>query len=134
MGNAMPQIHVLLVDASPVFLEAASNLLQLDPAIATVNCARSAQEAAEIVARRRPTLVLVDLVLPGIGGLAVVELMKEMSDAPRVLLMSMMSRPEVCTSAMWNGADGFVSKPDFETQISKYLGRFFVAVDRVGNP
>lgn len=129
----MQRIDVLLVDASPMFLQAASNLLELDPAIGTVTWARSAEEAVEIVARRRPTLVLVDLVLPGIGGLAVVGLIKRLPVAPRVLLMSMMSCPELCTSTAWGGADGFVSKPDLAAQLAKYRRRFFFAVDGVAS-
>ncbi|MFM0616072.1 hypothetical protein PQR37_18560 [Paraburkholderia nemoris] len=45
MGNAVQQIHALLADASQGFLQATSNLLRLDPAIVTENCARSTQEA-----------------------------------------------------------------------------------------
>lgn len=128
----MPRIHVLLADASPVFLQAAANLLALDPDIATVSCARSAKEAVELVGRLRPELVLVDLGLPDISGLEVVGLIKEMPQAPRVLLMSMMSRPELHTSARWSGADGFISKPELETDLINYRGQFFGAADGAG--
>jgi CheY-like chemotaxis protein len=60
MNVILPSLRVLLVDDSPLFLEAAVQALAIDPRIEVVGSALSGQEGVALVAQRQPDLVLVD--------------------------------------------------------------------------
>lgn len=67
---------------------------------------RGLQEAAF----HRPDVVLLDLGLPGIGGLDVLKRLREWSDVP-VLVLSVRDQEAVKVQALENGADDYVTKP-----------------------
>jgi two-component system KDP operon response regulator KdpE len=67
---------------------------------------RGLQEAAF----HRPDVILLDLGLPGIGGLEVLKRLREWSDAP-VLILSVRDQEAVKVQALEGGADDYVTKP-----------------------
>lgn len=67
---------------------------------------RGLQEAAW----QRPDVVLLDLGLPGIGGLEVLKRLREWSDVP-VLVLSVRDQENVKVEALELGADDYVTKP-----------------------
>jgi len=58
----------------------------------------------------RPDVVLLDLGLPGMGGLEVLKRLREWSDVP-VLILSVRDQESVKVEALENGADDYVTKP-----------------------
>ena len=58
----------------------------------------------------RPDVILLDLGLPGIGGLEVLKRLREWSDAP-VLILSVRDQEAVKVQALEGGADDYVTKP-----------------------
>src|SRR5437016_5893278 len=79
---SMDRVRILLVDASPEFLDSAAHFLSLEPQVEVVGRTRSQLEAVELAARLRPDLVLVDL---GLAGLAVARRVKDAVPDARVL-------------------------------------------------
>lgn len=67
---------------------------------------RGLQEAAF----HRPDVILLDLGLPGIGGIEVLKRLREWSDAP-VLILSVRDQEAVKVQALEGGADDYVTKP-----------------------
>ncbi len=67
---------------------------------------RGLQEAAF----QRPDVVLLDLGLPGMGGLDVLKRLREWSDVP-VLILSVRDQETIKVQALENGADDYVTKP-----------------------
>ncbi len=113
----MPRIRLLLVDDSPEFLEAAANFLSTDPEVEVVGQARSGQDALEQVARTRLDIVLMDLAMPGINGLETTRRIKARPDAPRVIILTLYDNPSYRSLAQAAGADGFVAKSEFGSQL-----------------
>jgi two-component system chemotaxis response regulator CheB len=58
------RIRTVVVDDSPAFLQAACELLELDPAIDVVARAGKSGEAIETVMKTKPDMVLMDLNMP----------------------------------------------------------------------
>jgi len=58
----------------------------------------------------RPDVVLLDLGLPGLGGIEVLKRLREWSDVP-VLILSVRDQEKVKVEALENGADDYVTKP-----------------------
>ena len=72
--------------------------------------AADAQMGLQEVAFRRPDVVLLDLGLPGFGGIEVLKRLREWSDVP-VLILSVRDQEAVKVEALESGADDYVTKP-----------------------
>lgn len=70
----------------------------------------SGKQGLSDIALRRPDLVLLDLGLPDIDGVAVLEKLREWSHVP-VLILSVRDGPEDKIAALDAGADDYVTKP-----------------------
>ena len=88
------------------------------------------EEVARLVATHRPGLVLLDLLLPGTDGIALMERVPELSDLP-VIFISAYGRDETIVKALDGGADDYIVKP-FST--SELTARVRAALRRVAGP
>ena len=75
----------------------------------------------------RPDLVLVDLSMPGMGGIEVASRLKAQPDPPRVAIVTMHDSPSHRAAAAAAGADGFVSKLAFNAEVFPLIRRLFPA-------
>ena len=113
----MTLVRTLLVDDSPEFLGAAERFLATDPEIEIVGCALSARKAIEEVARLQPDLVLMDVAMPEMNGFVATRRIKERPNPPRVIVLTLYDNDEYRVQARAAGADGFVAKSEFGTQL-----------------
>jgi len=72
--------------------------------------ARSGEEAIEVAAQRRPDLMLLDLVLPGMSGLEVCQRIRMESNLP-IIILSVKDAEEDRVRALDMGADDYILKP-----------------------
>jgi DNA-binding NarL/FixJ family response regulator len=110
-------VRTLLVDDSPEFLGAAARFLAADPQIEIVGSALSARQAIEEAARLRPDLVLMDIAMPEMNGFAATRHIKEQPNPPRIIVLTLYDNDEYRAQAQAVGADGFVAKSEFGTQL-----------------
>jgi DNA-binding NarL/FixJ family response regulator len=78
---------VLIVDDHDAFRASASALLEAE-GFTVVGGVADGAAAVDAVERLRPDIVLLDIQLPGLDGLAVAERLALMVDSPRVVLIS----------------------------------------------
>jgi DNA-binding NarL/FixJ family response regulator len=115
MGSRSPDaapVRVLLADDHAVVREGYRRLLELEPDLVVVGeCAdgESVQDALAADGVRADVLVL-DLSMPGCGGLAVLRQAGEAWPALRVLVFTMHDSPTMVAQALRAGAAGFVTK------------------------
>lgn len=76
----------------------------------TVREAEAGQIGLQEAAFHKPDVVLLDLGLPDMGGLQVLQRLREWSDVP-VLILSVQDQDIVKVTALENGADDYVTKP-----------------------
>jgi CheY-like chemotaxis protein len=69
LGSMSPTVRVLVVDDQRVFLEAARALIDATTGFEWVGDASCGEEGVEEAERLRPDLVLMDVHMPGIGGI-----------------------------------------------------------------
>jgi DNA-binding NtrC family response regulator len=101
--------RVLIVDDEPSEQQAlASVARQLGYA---VEAAASAEAALALVEAFRPTVVITDLMLPGIDGLDLLQQLKGLAEPPAVLLITGHATIESAVEAMRRGAYDFLTKP-----------------------
>jgi DNA-binding NarL/FixJ family response regulator len=117
INKFMPPLRILLVDDSLSFLESATRFLSGEAYLEIVGRAFSGGEALEQVSRLRPDLVLMDLAMPGMNGLEATRRIKMQPDAPRVVVLSLNDSNQYRIAAEAVGADGFVAKSEFSTEL-----------------
>lgn len=103
-------IRVLLVDDHPMFREGLRYRLSLDSEIQVVAEAENGREALELLQRTELDLVLMDINMPEMDGMYVLELIKEQEIDCKVLMLSMHDNKEYIVAAMRHGADGYILK------------------------
>ncbi len=89
-----------------------------------------AEEVSNLVARHRPGLVLLDLLLPGTDGIALMERIPELSDLP-VIFISAYGRDETIVRALDAGAADYIVKPFSPSELT---ARVRAALRRVAGP
>ncbi|MEV0969371.1 response regulator transcription factor [Microtetraspora glauca] len=106
----MERIRVLLVDDHATFRAGLRALLQSVEDVEVADEAASGEQALVLVMRVQPDVVLMDLTMPGMGGVAATE--RIVRDYPhiRVLVLSMSDDDDSVLAAMRAGARGYVLK------------------------
>lgn len=100
--------HVLVVDDDPTVAEVVARYLLRDGH--TVECVADGREALGRAAARPPDLVVLDLMLPGMGGLEVCRRLRETSPVPIVMLTALGEETDRLVG-LETGADDYVTKP-----------------------
>ena len=122
------QARILVVDDDPqmlryvrdAFVEAGYTLIVTgDP-----------DEVADLVRQHKPGLVLLDLVLPGTDGIALMHRIPELADLP-VIFISAYGRDETIVRALDAGAADYIVKPFSPSEL---LARVRAALRRVAGP
>lgn len=103
-------ISVMLVDDHAVVREGYRRLLELQDDLRVVAEAADAQQALDLWRAQRPAVAVVDLALPGLGGLELIQRLRQRDDAPRCLAFSMHRDPVWAVQALRAGALGYVTK------------------------
>jgi two-component system invasion response regulator UvrY len=103
-------IKVLLADDHAVVRTGFRLLLQSQPDINVVAEAQSGEAACQMFAELAPDIVVMDLGMPGMGGLEAVRRIRAHNPAARVLALSAHDDPMHARRALREGALGFLSK------------------------
>jgi DNA-binding NarL/FixJ family response regulator len=103
-------LRVLLADDHRLILEAVQRALDKDDDFQVVATTHSGADVAELVARHRPDIVVMDLRMPDVDGLQALDRIRERDRTTKVVMLSAAERPGDIESAMARGADGFILK------------------------
>jgi DNA-binding NarL/FixJ family response regulator len=111
-GGATGAVSVLVVDDSPVFRRGMARAVQAHTGLELVGEAGSGAAALDAIARLEPDVVLLDLRMPGLDGLAVLDRLRETQPRPscRVLIVSASLDEEIERAAGVAGAAGCIGK------------------------
>jgi len=104
-------IRVLIADDQTLVRAGFRKILEGDPAIEVVGEAADGLEAVECSRIHLPDVVLMDIRMPGLDGIAATRrLSEEMKDGPRVLVLTTFGLEEYVYEALRAGASGFLLK------------------------
>jgi len=102
-------MKVLIVDDHPVVRSGLRRLLSAEPQIEVFEAA-TGNEALATFKNTRPALMILDLNMPGLGGLEVIARLKAEDPAVRILVLSMHDNSIHVSRALQAGAAGYLSK------------------------
>jgi DNA-binding NarL/FixJ family response regulator len=104
-------VRVLIADDQALVRAGFRKILEADPAIEVVGEAADGLEAVECSRIHVPDVVLMDIRMPGLDGIAATRrLSEELKDGPRVLVLTTFGLEEYVYEALRAGASGFLLK------------------------
>jgi RNA polymerase sigma factor (sigma-70 family) len=104
-------VRVLVADDQALVRAGFRKILEADPSIEVVGEAADGLEAVERVHTLEPVVVLLDIRMPGLDGIAATrQLADERNDGPRVLVLTTFGLEEYVYEALRAGASGFLLK------------------------
>jgi DNA-binding response OmpR family regulator len=101
--------NILVVDDDPELRENIREIL--DDAGFAVTLAASGEEALDCLERQAFDVILLDLIMPGLGGKEVLPLIKRQSPSVKAIMITAFATIENAVSAMRKGADDYLTKP-----------------------
>jgi two-component system, NarL family, response regulator NreC len=105
-----PKTRIVLADDHAVVRQGLRLVIAAEPDLEVTGEAASALEAIERVGALAPDVLLLDVSMPGGGGIGAMERIHQASPATRVLVLTMHDEPEVLRVALVSGAAGFILK------------------------
>ena len=109
--------RIVLADDHSVMRQGLRALLQMEAGFTIVGEAADGNAAVELVAELKPDVLVVDLVMPGLGGLDVLREVRRRSPSTRVVVLSMHANEAYVQEALQNGASGYVLKDSEATDL-----------------
>ena len=102
-------MKVLLVDDHPLFLDGLKNLLT-SRGVQVVGCARDGLEALDKARTLHPEVILMDIHMPRLDGLAAMRLIKAELPEVKIVMLTMSAEDEDLFEAIKSGACGYLLK------------------------
>jgi DNA-binding NarL/FixJ family response regulator len=112
-------ITILLADDHQVVRQGLRALLRAEPDFAIVGETGDGLEAVQLAERLKPDVLIVDLKMPGLGGLEVVHRVSQRSPRTRAIVLSMYASEAYVYEARRTGALGYVPKESSAAELAQ---------------
>ncbi len=121
MTNATLPLRILIVDDHPMVADGIRALLETYDDLTVVGTLSNGREAIARTADLRPDVILLDLNMPEMNGLAATEILRERHPDVAVLILSMHDAPEYVATALRHGAAGYCLKDQPTEEIRRAI-------------
>ena len=107
------KISVLIADDNKEFCSILNDYLLNQKDIVVIGIAKDGREALELIEERKPDLVILDIIMPHLDGLGVLERINTMKleKVPRIIILSAVGQDKITQQAITLGADYYTVKP-----------------------
>jgi DNA-binding NarL/FixJ family response regulator len=117
----MSPISVLLADDHDLFCEGLTALLRLRPELEVVGRASDGAQAIVMARALLPDVILMDVRMPGVGGLEATRRIKTELPVIRILMLTMSEDDADLFAAIKSGAQGYVLKNTTASELCRYI-------------
>ena len=111
MQNDQKRMRVFVVDDNDVVRRLLSGIVRQDETLQFVGEATSGESALDAIRVKSPDVICLDMMMPGINGLDVLERLREVAPQARVVMITGYPTADLVGKARELGAAGFVVKP-----------------------
>jgi len=117
----MDKLTILIADDHPLFRKGLRALLASMPTTELVGEATTGEEAINLAEKLQPDVILMDLQMPGGGGLPAIRQIVQTSPHIRILVVTMFEDDDSVFAAMRGGARGYVLKDMNDDEITRAI-------------
>ncbi len=110
-------VSIVLAEDFPLLLRGLRSLLDSQPGFTVLGAATDGSTALQMVEQLKPKVLVLDLMLPGLGGLEVMRVLRDRAPRTRIVVLSMHNATPFIAQALQNGAIGYVLKGNPEDEI-----------------
>jgi pilus assembly protein CpaE len=117
------KIRVLIVDDIAETRENIRKLLVFENDVEVIGAARSGREAIELCKETKPDVVLMDINMPDMDGIAATEAIRRTNSITQIVVLSVQGDPNYMRKAMLAGARDFLTKPPAVDELTSAIRR-----------
>ncbi len=113
-GHYMEALKVAIADDNELMLDMLGELISSDKDLNIVGKAKNGEEICQIIKEQKPDVVLLDLIMPKMDGLTVMEYVnrdKAVSKQPSFIIVTAVGKEKITEDAFNRGADYYIMKP-----------------------
>ncbi len=114
-------IKVMLADDHALIREGIKQLLEFDGSIEVIEEASDGFECLDKLKNVRPDILLLDINMPNMNGVEVLEALKERNDPTKVLVLTVHNEVEYLVNAIDIGANGYILKDSGSAELKKAI-------------
>lgn len=110
----MEKLNVAIADDNDLMLQLLDDIVQSDEELNVIGTAKDGEAAYELIREKNPDVVLLDIIMPKMDGLGVLNKVKKdasIRKVPRFIMISAVGREQVAEDAFALGADYYIMKP-----------------------
>jgi two-component system, NarL family, response regulator DesR len=126
-------IKLLIAEDQVLVCEALASLLNMEDDLDVVGTARDGEEAVNLALSLRPDVALVDIEMPKLSGLDVVQVLQNQLPQCRTIVLTTFARPGYLQRAVKSGASGYLLKDAQVEELADAIRRVFHG-EKVLNP
>jgi len=104
-------IRVLLADDNREFVEVVKEYIERQEDMSLVGVAYHGNEALELISREEPHVVLLDIIMPHLDGLGVLEKLQNAPLRPKIIILTAFGQESMTQRAVSLGANYYILKP-----------------------
>ena len=115
----MEKLNVAIADDNEKIVEQLSRILSQDEDIIIVGRANDGVEAYEVIKEKKPDIVLLDIIMPKLDGLTLMEKINQEQNVekrPQFIIISAIGQESITENAFALGAKFYIMKP-FEEEV-----------------
>lgn len=129
------KISVLIADDNKEFCSILNDYLLNQKDIVVIGIAKDGREALELIEEKKPDLVILDIIMPHLDGLGVLERINTMGleKVPRIIILSAVGQDKITQQAITLGADYYTVKPFDMEVFTKRIREMFNDSTESGN-
>jgi two-component system nitrate/nitrite response regulator NarL len=102
--------RVLVIDDHPLFRKGVADLIRMSPGLTLVGEAADGESGIRLARETQPDLILLDLNMKGLDGIATLKGLRELDHEARVVMLTVSDGEEDVLAALRAGADGYLLK------------------------
>ncbi len=116
-------VKILIADDHTMFREGLKSVFAAEASFTVVGEASDGQETLEMAKKTSPDVVLLDVSMPGRGGLETAQDLKKLDAELRILMLSAHPEDQYAIRCLKNGADGYMTKDKASDELIQAIHR-----------
>src|SRR6266480_2464149 len=118
---AMSVLRILIADDHPLVRSGMRALLQTTDDLEIVGEADSGEQVVRIAATLQPDVIIMDLRMPGIGGIEATRRILQANPSIRILVVTLLEEDDTLFAALRAGARGYILKEASEVEVLRAI-------------